>query len=88
MCSSGFDIFDIGGDSTRRGFCSIPADVEKERIKVALKFVRKAYPDTIISIDTRKSLVAEYALSLGAKIFNDVSALSFDKRRSDFFRQK
>ena len=87
MCTSGIDIIDIGGESTRPGFSTIPADEEKERVKVALKFVRKAYPDTIISIDTRKSLVAEYALSLGAKIFNDVSALSFDSRSIDIAKK-
>ena len=87
MCTSGIDIIDIGGESTRPGFSTIPVDEEKDRIKVALKFVRKAYPDTIISIDTRKSLVAEYALSLGAKIFNDVSALSFDSRSIDIAKK-
>ena len=34
----------------------------------------------IISVDTRKADVAREAISQGAMVFNDVSALSFDPR--------
>ena len=83
MNNCGIDIIDIGGESTRPGFTTIPVNIEKERIKGVLKFVRKKYPNIIISIDTRKSQIGQYALSLGAKIFNDVSSFSFDHKSID-----
>ena len=78
MVDEGVDIIDIGGESTRPGFTSISSDAEKNRIDEAIRLVRKNFPNLLVSIDTRKASVAEHALSLGAKIFNDVSSLSFD----------
>ena len=78
MINDGVDIIDIGGESTRPGFVTISPDEEINRIEEALKIIRKTNPNMLVSIDTRKALVAEHALSRGARIFNDVSSLNFD----------
>ncbi|MDG2355667.1 MAG: dihydropteroate synthase [Paracoccaceae bacterium] len=78
MVDEGVDIIDIGGESTRPGFTSISSEAEKKRVDEAIRLVRKNFPNLLMSIDTRKASVAEHALSLGVKILNDVSSLSFD----------
>jgi dihydropteroate synthase len=76
--SAGAAILDIGGESTRPG--SQPVDVEEERRRVipVIKAIVKEFPDTLISIDTCKALIAEEALNAGAQIINDVWALRAD----------
>ena len=78
MINDGVDIIDIGGESTRPGFVTISPGEEINRIEEALKIIKKTNPSMLVSIDTRKALVAEHALSRGARIFNDVSSLNFD----------
>ena len=64
--------------STRPG--SQPVDVEEEgrRVIPVVKAIVKEFPDTLISIDTYKAVVAEEALNEGAQIVNDVWALRAD----------
>lgn len=79
LIDEGADIIDIGGESTRPG--SDPVDVSEEiaRVVPVLKRLRK-HCDIPISIDTTKSEVAEQAISAGADIINDVSALRADPK--------
>ena len=78
LIKQGVNIIDIGGESTRPNFTEISADIEIQRIKKAFKSIKKKFPHMIFSIDTRKSVVADYALTNGATILNDVSSLKFD----------
>jgi len=71
------DIIDIGGQSTRPGAVEIDSNEEINRISYPLERVLKV-TDRVISIDTTKSKVAEYALKKGAHIINDISGLTFD----------
>ena len=75
----GCTILDIGGESTRPGAKEVPSTIEIERITGVIKTIKTSVPSAIISVDTRKSLVAEKALEAGASIVNDISAGSFDK---------
>ena len=76
--SAGATILDVGGESTRPG--SEPVEVEEERQRVipVIKALAKEFPNTLISIDTYKALIAEEALNSGAHIVNDVWALRAD----------
>ncbi len=82
MIEDGADIIDIGGESTRPG--AEPVDVSEEirRTIPVIKAIRAATKDydedVVISIDTRRSEIAERAVFVGADIWNDVSALGFD----------
>lgn len=77
MIEEGADILDIGGESTRPGAEFIDADEEIKRVVPLIVAIRK-FSDTAISIDTRKSSVAEAAVKAGADIINDVSGLKDD----------
>jgi len=77
MIEQGADIIDVGGESTRPGADTVPAQEEKNRVVPLIEKIRKN-SDIPISIDTRKSDVAKAALDAGASIINDVSGLNFD----------
>jgi dihydropteroate synthase len=77
LVSEGADIVDIGGESTRPGGESVSADEEISRVVPVIEALaqRVSVP---LSVDTTKSEVARAALSAGAAIVNDISALRFD----------
>ena len=75
MVAEGADIIDIGGESTRPGAQPVPAAEEIERTVPVIKKLR-GKTDRLISIDTRKAEVARAAITAGADIINDVSALA------------
>lgn len=75
--AEGADLIDIGGESTRPG--AAPIDAAEELRRVVPVFDRlRGRVRAALSIDTYKAVVAERALSLGAQIVNDVSALAGD----------
>ncbi len=80
MLSDGAAIIDIGGESTRPGAAEVAEQDEIERVVPVIWKLRQRSRECIISIDTRKSLVAAAALEAGADIINDVSGLSWDNR--------
>jgi len=86
MAEEGADIIDIGGESTRPGALPVTGEVELERVLPVVEHLKKK-AGVLISIDTRKSVVAEAALRAGAHIINDVSALEFDPRMAETARR-
>ena len=85
MVQGGADILDVGGESTRPGAGEVTAEEEAGRV---LPVVERLSRDSNvpISIDTRRAAVAERALAAGAKIINDVSALTHDPLMPDVAR--
>src|SRR5260370_10672333 len=79
MEQAGADLLDIGGESTRPGSTGTPVETELARILPVLEGLRGVLKIPI-SIDTRKSEVAEAAISAGAQIINDISGLRCDPR--------
>ena len=78
----GADILDIGGESTRPGSEEISASQELDRILPVLEGLRGRLKIPI-SVDTRRSAVAELAIRAGAEIINDVSGLRNDARMAE-----
>jgi len=76
--SSGADILDVGGESTRPGSAPVNADDEIERVIPIIHALHKNFSKAIISIDTYKAQVAEEAIKVGAHIVNDVWGLRAD----------
>jgi dihydropteroate synthase len=76
--SSGADILDVGGESTRPGSQPVNAEAELERVIPVISAIAQEFPDALISIDTYKARVAEAAIQAGAHILNDVWALRAD----------
>jgi dihydropteroate synthase len=79
---AGADILDIGAESTRPGSLSINADEELRRLLPVLQGLRGRLKIPI-SLDSRKSAVAEIAVGAGAQMLNDVSGLSYDPRLAE-----
>lgn len=79
----GADIIDIGGQSTKPGALQISPEVEIERIKGALAYIKCNYPNQWCSIDTTSAQVAQYAVTNGVEIVNDVSAGNLDSSMLD-----
>jgi dihydropteroate synthase len=73
----GADIVDIGGQSAITGQPELAADKEAERVVPIVEWVRQRFPETIISVDTYKTAVAEQVLAAGAHLINDVSGLLY-----------
>jgi len=82
LVEEGADLLDVGGESTRPGSRSITVQEELDRVLPVVEGLRARTP-TVLSIDTTKSEVAEAAISAGATLVNDVSALRFDGRMED-----
>ncbi|MFL2664454.1 MAG: dihydropteroate synthase [Dehalococcoidia bacterium] len=79
MQEEGADIIDIGGESTRPKHIysdteSISVDQELNRVIPVLDKLKNKLLIPI-SIDTKKGIVAKFALESGAEIINDISML-------------
>lgn len=68
---NGADILDLGAESTRPGFTEVPAAEEIARLVPVLRQVRKQFPDTLLSVDTRKADVVRAALENGIDWVNN-----------------
>lgn len=79
MEREGADIVDIGGESTRPGSEATLVEEELRRVEQVIRALRKKLKIPI-SIDTRRSEVAEEAIAAGAEIVNNVTALRTDAR--------
>jgi dihydropteroate synthase len=78
MIAQGADVIDVGGESSRPGSESVPAEVELARVvPVVEALARCAEADgrgVRVSVDTVKPAVAEAAVAAGATLVNDISA--------------
>ena len=83
LASQGADWIDVGGESTRPGSQSVPAEEELRRVLPVIRGLKRRLPHVPISIDTTKAEVAEQALQAGADILNDISGLRFDPRLAE-----
>jgi dihydropteroate synthase len=79
ILAEGGDMVDVGACSSRPGAPEISPEEEKVRLKMALRAIRHEFPDVIISIDTYRAGIAEYAIGeFGAGLINDISAGRWD----------
>ncbi len=84
MLSSGANLIDVGGESTRPGSKGISAKLEWSRINKVLKSICKKIP---VSLDTRKSKIMEKGIKMGVKIINDVSGLNYDYKTKNVLKK-
>jgi dihydropteroate synthase len=71
LIAQGADMVDVGGESTRPGAQRVSEDEELRRIgPVVTELAAAGVP---VSVDTMRASVAEFALSAGARLVNDVS---------------
>src|SRR5438270_12947437 len=81
MTAEGAAIIDVGGESTRPGARSVWEGDEIERIAPVIR--QLAGGGAAISADTRKADVMTAAIQAGARMINDVSALTYDSRSGE-----
>jgi dihydropteroate synthase len=75
LAAEGAEILDVGGESTRPGSDPVSVEAEVLRVEAVIAALSKSH---MVSADTRKSTVMAVALKAGARIINDVSALSYE----------
>jgi dihydropteroate synthase len=70
LVAEGADVIDVGGVKAGPGD-SIDADAETARVVPFIEWLRDAYPDQLISVDTWRADVAKQACAAGADLIND-----------------
>jgi dihydropteroate synthase len=81
MAEAGAAIVDVGGESTRPGAKAVWEGDEIKRIDPVIR--QLASGGTAVSVDTRKADVMTAAIAAGARMVNDVSALTYDLRSAE-----
>jgi dihydropteroate synthase len=76
MLAAGADILDVGGESTRPGARPLDPAEEIRRVEPVVRALAEV--GAPVSIDTRHAAVMSAALAAGARVINDVSALTGD----------
>ncbi len=76
MIAAGADILDVGGESTRPGAEPVSAEEEMARVLPVVRSLSET--GALVSIDTRRAVVMTAAIEAGAKIINDITALTHD----------
>ncbi|WP_084262310.1 dihydropteroate synthase [Actinomadura formosensis] len=71
LVAEGADIVDVGGESTRPGAQRVSEDEELRRVIPVIEALRSE--NVPVSVDTMRAEVAEAAVSVGARLVNDVS---------------
>ncbi|MEO8515488.1 MAG: dihydropteroate synthase [Flavobacterium sp.] len=80
MLTDGATFIDIGGQSSRPNSEWLPVDAELNRIVPVVDLVLNNFPETLISIDTFHSKVAQTCIENGAALINDISAGNLDDK--------
>ncbi len=74
MLADGADILDLGAESTRPGAQPVADADEEARLLPAVEALKKAFPQSIVSVDTYRTVTASAALDCGADMINDITA--------------
>ncbi len=81
IIEQGAQIIDIGAYSSRPGANDVSEQEELKRLADALGWIRKVYPDVIISVDTFRASVAENVVKdYEVDIINDIAAGELDEK--------
>jgi dihydropteroate synthase len=79
LLSEGADIIDIGACSSRPGASPVTAEEEMKRLSPVLSYIRKQYPEAVLSLDTFRAEVAVMTISdYETDMVNDISAGTAD----------
>ena len=77
FAEEGADLIDVGGESTRPGSDPVTMEVERDRVVPAVTALADA--GLTVSIDSRRTAVITAAVAAGARVVNDVTALTGDE---------
>lgn len=74
LVAAGAEIIDVGGESSRPGAAPVAIDEEAARVLPVIRALAAA--GVCVSIDTRHAPVMAAAIAAGARIVNDITALT------------
>src|SRR6185437_5091596 len=74
----GATFLDLGAYSSRPDAGDVSAQEETDRLLPVVEAIINRFPDSILSVDTFRSPVAEAAIKAGASIINDISGGQLD----------
>ena len=80
LIEDGADLIDIGAESTKPFSEGVSSEEQIARLKPVLEYIQNNNISIPISVDTRSSEVAEFALDCGVQIINDVSGFDYDEK--------
>ena len=80
MLSDGATFVDIGAYSSKPNAEFVSEEEELNRLLPVIELVLKSFPNTVISVDTFRSKIANKAIENGAAIVNDISAGNLDEK--------
>ena len=80
MLKEGATFIDIGAYSSKPNAEFVSEEEELNRIIPVVKTLIKEFPDSLLSIDTFRSTVAQECINNGAALINDISAGSLDEK--------
>lgn len=83
LIEDGADMIDIGAESTKPFSEPVSADEQIRRLKLLFAEINTLNVNIPLSVDTRSSEVARFALDNGVGIINDVSGMEFDYKMID-----
>jgi len=79
LMEEGADILDVGACSSRPGAVEPDASEERERLDMALSVIRSDFPEAVLSVDTYRSSIAEWAIkNYNVQVINDISGGNLD----------
>ena len=78
MITEGADFIDIGGMSTKPNAEEVSVAEELKRVLPVIQLLQQNFPETILSLDTYRAVVAKAGIEAGVGIINDISAGMFD----------
>ncbi|TDP60970.1 dihydropteroate synthase [Flavobacterium dankookense] len=79
MLVDGATFIDVGAYSSKPNAEFVSENEEVSRLLPVIDLVLKHFPETLISVDTFRAIVAKKAIENGACIINDISAGSLDE---------
>lgn len=79
MLGDGATFIDIGAYSSKPGADYVSEEEELQRLLPIIELVFKHFPETLISVDTFRSNIAQKTVENGASIINDISAGMLDE---------
>ena len=80
MLKEGATFIDIGAYSSKPNAEFVSEEEELNRIIPVVKTLIKEFPETLLSIDTFRSSVAQECINNGAALINDISAGNLDEK--------
>lgn len=80
MLNDGATFIDVGAYSSKPSAEFVSEEEELQRIVPIINLILEYYPETLISVDTFRSEVAQVCIENGAAIINDISAGNLDDK--------